>query len=717
MNIDGAHDDPSASSSIMENAQMCWKCQALMNSQCPDGVTYKVRDERATGEGQTLSRTLETSEFLGKTAQEGCPLCQRFMHIMRPSMRDTLHHLKHNGLVYEHSIHLSDGKPGWLSMIVKSDNIAEELSGDEIKCFLELYPNSSKLISATRTTHSNYLVANCICNELELVDHLNHGVIEVCTDSESTWLLVSNWLARCTSSHQRCAAATMDPETLPSRVIDITPGRPLRLITATKSIRPTRYTTLSHCWGSHIPLRLLLSNIATLQKEIPFSQLTKSFQDAITISRRLGVHYIWIDSLCIIQDSAQDWHEQSATMARVYSNSYCNIAAAHAEDGTFGCFTNRNPAFVKPFRLDLKWGPNPGLHYVVHNMYWRESVLEAPLNMRAWVFQERTLAPRNLFFGATEVFFECREGAASEQFPARLPPQVRVVGSVGIQPHIDGSRIRKSLGLEADQSLDAFSVWGRLVERYSLGRLTYATDKLIALSALASEMQEHIQSKYLAGMWHQHLAYQLLWEVRGVQWLVRRRRVNEYIAPSWSWASVVGNVEIACEVRFADNREIIIEVLDAQVELVSAANPFGQVKSGFLRVRGSLARVSVFVHRSISSSDYFRLPGSNRAFNNVIWDDGEEEIVDQEFYILPIRYLPRYEEMVRNGVSMGIPQVSGIILRQVCPSKGQYVRVGKFEDFGNPSEFQFACRQLAAQVGDGKQEIEGWGLRHVLTIL
>jgi hypothetical protein len=135
------------------------------------------------------------------------------------------------------------------------------------------------------------------------------------------------------------------------------------------------------------------------------------------------------------------------------------------------------------------------------------------------------------------------------------------------------------------------------MERFSLGHLTYATDKLIALSAIASEMQGHIKSEYLAGMWRQHLAYQLLWEVRGVQWLVRRGRPNEYIAPSWSWASVVGNVENACDVRFANDREIILEVLDGQVELMNAANPFGQVKSGFLRVRGSLAKGTVFIHK------------------------------------------------------------------------------------------------------------------------
>ena len=566
--------------------------------------------------------------------------------------------------------------------------------------------------------HTSRLAIDSMCILLDLVDYLNHGVVESHTNSNPTWALISRWLAHCNSTHQRCVAATKEPKTLPSRVIDVTPGQPLRLIITNKSTPVALYTTLSHCWGSHIPLRLLSSNIATMQKEIPFSHLTKTFQDAIYTSRCLGIYYLWIDSLCIIQDSEQDWQEQSATIARVYSGSYCNIAAAHATDGTFGCFTTRNAASITPLKLDLNWGPNPGPNYAIQSRYWRENVSEAPLNMRGWVFQERTLAPRNLLFGAAEVLFECCEGGASEQFPSQLPSQVGAVGLRGIRPHIDGPRIRKSLGLEADQSLDAFTVWNQFVRTFSLGHLTYASDKLVALSAIASEMQAHIQSEYLAGMWRQHLAYQLLWEVRGIHWLVRRGRPNQYTAPSWSWASVIGSVEAACEVRFADDREIILEVIEAQVKLASAVNPFGQVKSGFLCVKGSLGMASVYIYMSKSEGESLRLSINKDAVSTVIWDNEEEiaSAVGQELYFLPIRFMPQYEEVVRNGVSMGVPLVSGIILRQVCPLKREYLRVGKFEDFGDTGKFQTACRQFAAQAGDGEQEKEGWGPRHVLTI-
>ncbi|KAI1409327.1 heterokaryon incompatibility protein-domain-containing protein [Hypoxylon sp. FL1857] len=468
-----------------------------------------------------------------------------------------------------------------------------------------------------------------------------------------------------------------------------------------------------------MPLRLLSSNIDTMQDEIPFSHLTKTFQDAIIACRRLGIHYLWADSLCIIQDSNQDWEEQCVMMSQVYSNSYCNIAAAHARDGSFGCFARRDPATVQPLHVDLNWGHSPGAHYVVWTRYWTERVLETPLNMRAWVFQERTLAPRNLFFGATEAFFECLENRASEHFPVQIPRQVGTAVLRGIRPHIDGPLIRETLGLEPDQSLDALSLWGHLVERFSLGRLTYATDKLVALSAIASEMQGHIQSDYLAGMWRRHLGCQLLWDVRGIQWLVQRSRPRVFVAPSWSWASVVGVVQNACSVRFADDRGIIIEILDAQINLANPKNHFGQVIGGFLRVRGSLAKSRVLMQKSPSGSEFLYLSISKGASSSVVFDNAQENstAIGEEFYLLPIQHLPRDKEVIQTGMSIAVYHTSGIILRQTCPSKEEYIRVGKFEEFGDLEEFQSACRQTASWTGDGEEAADGWGPKRVLTVL
>ena len=102
------------------------------------------------------------------------------------------------------------------------------------------------------------------------------------------------------------------------------------------------YTTLSHCWGKK---RIVTTTKATLGQrklEVQWPRLSRTFQDAINITRALGIRYIWIDSLCIIQDDKEDWERESAKMAEIYSCSYLNLAATGSADGDGGCFFNRS---------------------------------------------------------------------------------------------------------------------------------------------------------------------------------------------------------------------------------------------------------------------------------------------------------------------------------------------------------------------------------------
>lgn len=106
-----------------------------------------------------------------------------------------------------------------------------------------------------------------------------------------------------------------------------------------------------------------------MEESIPFSQLSKTFQDVMVISKRLGIRYIWIDSLCIIQDSESDWQEQAALMSHFYSNSYLSIAATQAIDGRQGCFSSRNLALISPVKINLDWGPQRGIYYCVKHIF------------------------------------------------------------------------------------------------------------------------------------------------------------------------------------------------------------------------------------------------------------------------------------------------------------------------------------------------------------
>jgi hypothetical protein len=144
-----------------------------------------------------------------------------------------------------------------------------------------------------------------------------------------------------------------------------------------------------------------------MREEIDFSQLPKTFQDAIKFTRAYGARFLWIDSLCIIQDSISDWQQESARMGDKYKNALCNIAATAASDGRVGCFFNRNPLLVQNFRLHIdsfRGHPSTtGLYGFVDGNFWGRNVDNAPLNRRAWVLQEQFLSPRILHCGKNQL--------------------------------------------------------------------------------------------------------------------------------------------------------------------------------------------------------------------------------------------------------------------------------------------------------------------------
>ena len=189
---------------------------------------------------------------------------------------------------------------------------------------------------------------------------------EVSKDSSSDrcFNLAKNWLQKCQDNHEMCRAA--QATSLPTRVIYLGKSdEELRLcITHGTS---AKYATLSHCWGQITLPTLSMNNIQRLQLAIDFSVLPKSFQDAMTVTRRLGVQYLWIDSLCIIQDSAQDWEQESAKMADIYINAWFTIAATGAHDARGGLFI---PSEYRGQAVEI---PCPGSAGEPNFIYARES--------------------------------------------------------------------------------------------------------------------------------------------------------------------------------------------------------------------------------------------------------------------------------------------------------------------------------------------------------
>ena len=251
------------------------------------------------------------------------------------------------------------------------------------------------------------------------------------------------------------------------------------------------YVTLSHCWGRARFLHLLEENMDSFIGGTCFDSLPKTFSDAIGVFRRMGVSYIWIDSLCIIQDSRSDWLKEAAQMHEVYSNSFCNMSATGATDSSVGLFFNRNIADLYPCIIPIPWLGN-ARYNIYHASFWATHIDDAPLTRRGWACQERQLAPRVLHLSRRPLLRECRAPAAAEQYPRGLPPAMRVPSALfkGFDPRTHGAELRRlTQEPSQDPRFHACQLRNKVVAACSRAQLTKAADKPVALSGVAQRMR------------------------------------------------------------------------------------------------------------------------------------------------------------------------------------------------------------------------------------
>ena len=284
------------------------------------------------------------------------------------------------------------------------------------------------------------------------------------------------------------------------------------------------YLTLSHCWGQSVECKLLKSNLKSYEESIPIDHLTRTFKEAIQLVCRLGFEFIWIDALCIVQDSEDDWLQESAKMGEIYAHGVLNIAATASVDGRRCLF--HSPPALSPCVVQLRDEKSQILSYMTHHEgSYHDRIDGAPLNSRAWVLQERLLSPRTLHCTYDQVLWECYEHRAAEVLPDQI--------------YRNGDVVLKTLMLDQlKKKPGRYQTWHELVSRYSRYHLTFNADKLAAISGLASRFafQWVIQSSsYLAGLWKENLVNDLLWST--TLWYSKSYPDR---APSWSWARVDG---------------------------------------------------------------------------------------------------------------------------------------------------------------------------------
>ena len=212
-------------------------------------------------------------------------------------------------------------------------------------------------------------------------------------DSLASVGLTQTWLLSCLIGHGKCKVS--GAKYVPSRLLDLQPeGMEVGsfvLLEATKGQSHYSYACLSHRWGGVQPLKLLLNNLDHFKRGMSQSKLPETFRDAAKVCGWMGIRYLWIDSLCIVQDSEIDWIQASTCMGRVFRNSVLTIAATSAANCTSGLFCQRDPFLHKATYLTQ--GSNdpsektPNRRIVVDPWIWQDEVELSAWNCRAWVLQ------------------------------------------------------------------------------------------------------------------------------------------------------------------------------------------------------------------------------------------------------------------------------------------------------------------------------------------
>jgi len=423
------------------------------------------------------------------------------------------------------------------------------------------------------------------------------------------------WINDCVRNHKMCASyqkIISTESSFPTRVLDVglVAEDGIRLMSG--SGLTGGYAALSHCWGTSPIIKTTKALFDTFTNCIEFEKLSEVFRDSVSVTRSLGLRYLWIDSLCIIQDDARDWEDEAANMAQVYSQAFVTISACVASGGSGGLFPKE---LGRPFiKLSSMTETSPDLGILIGLPLHRfQSLSASPLSTRAWTLQERVLSTRILHHGFDQVHWECREAIKSE---GNNPPFGSYLDSSQESSFHNGWLSRISYDLMPESVFDSqflgqhghprshHDSWYGMVQEYTQRQLSYSDDKLPALSGLANAYSKRHGVDYVAGLWAQDLWVGLLWYSRNNESL---SRPQSYRAPSWSWASVDGPVDF-----FSINAgHVPIDTLDFEdgehwIEL-TGKDPYGKIADGTLTLKGYIREAVIRTIEEDSEYDGVRL--------------------------------------------------------------------------------------------------------------
>jgi hypothetical protein len=428
------------------------------------------------------------------------------------------------------------------------------------------------------------------------------------TGSDESFRMAFKWFETCIKEHTTLCPkliTEMGAPPLPCRVLDVEAcaSQDVKLV-ETDGLRG-HYACLSHCWGGEQPLKTTMEpdTLTEHREKIKWEILPKTFQDAVIVARKFGIQYLWIDSLCIIQDSSKDWQVQSALMGEIYRHAVMTIAGSASSGPRQGLFRTADDVHLdQPFPVTENL---EGSHKFRSRVPLSHNASELPLLHRGWVLQERLLSSRYLHFGQNELIWECMEhltcecGNLSLKDPYRykwLEPKNRL--------HPESLKL---LNRFLPETLPA--AWRATVVDYSRMELSHPEDLFPAISGIAKSIKEVTGWEYVAGLWKETLITDLVWRTEKPK---TAARCKEWRAPTFSWASVVHDgtgekadrshisyalMEILSKGLEKSNRgprtDLYAQVVETNCVTVGD-NVTGQLTSGFIVLHGTLIRAALY---------------------------------------------------------------------------------------------------------------------------
>lgn len=330
----------------------------------------------------------------------------------------------------------------------------------------------------------------------------------------------------------------------PTRLIDLhdRQAKTWNIVITTGTSTRYQYVALSHRWTPVVP-KLKQKTLGQLQAAQPDNMLPMDYQHVISLCRALSIRYLWVDSLCILQDSVQDFHREAAAMVDVYMGALFTMSICWPSES--GGLPIRDPSTMIPkLLLPTTDGSDRQEVVLAYNKgEWLDCVSRAPINQRGWVFQERIL-----YLSKEQFYWECDDMRACEVYPDGMPP-----GS---------ERSRMNIMDITLSNGTSDGIWDRIVEDYTFSSLTFRKDKLVALSGVARQVASMNGDKYIAGLWKSRLILYLLWYVDTTYPHAGSEKwQSDCCAPSWSWASIIHPIRMALSFKNLMSRSSASEII------------------------------------------------------------------------------------------------------------------------------------------------------------